>query len=259
MLADEILAAVNSPVDRVYTGAISALGIAIRQAKRFDLAPGVIVTANTVSSSSITAQLRALPLCRLPFEFVWMEWPGADPVYDAFQENNATAAAPRPHRMGVLIHTDESRQKGSMTFAWSHRQHGINACPLACFFDWRADGAKVEDVIHDLFRQSGRTEDDLRRTIIEQDRSLPQMKGSSESDVINSRSRFGFNISPGIVTLISCGRHRAGAVQPRRSCCALDACLLVPDFESIRPDHTIGMGCKSVSTWTEVTVDERMS
>ena len=63
----------------------------------------------------------------------------------------------------------------------------------------------------------------------------------------------------GIVTLISCGRHRAGAVQPRRSCCALDACLLVPDFESIRPDHTIGMGCKSVSTWTEVTVDERMS
>jgi len=212
MLADEILAAVNSPVDRVYTGAISALGIAIRQAKRFDLVPGVIVTANTVSSSSITAQLRALPLCRLPFEFVWMEWPGADPVYDAFQDDNATAAAPRPHRMGVLIHTDESRQKGSMTFAWSHRQHGINACPLACFFDWRADGAKVEDVIHDLFRQSGRTEDDLRRTIIEQDRSLPQMKGSSESDVINSRSRFGFNISPAFRSWAGATVQRHGAL-----------------------------------------------
>jgi hypothetical protein len=63
----------------------------------------------------------------------------------------------------------------------------------------------------------------------------------------------------GIVTLISRVQHGAGAVKPRRSCCALGACLLVPDFESARPDHTIGMGCKLVPTWTEVTVDARMS
>ncbi len=95
MLADEILAAADSPADRVYTGALSALGIAIRQAKRFDLTPGIIVTANTISTSSFAAQLRVLPLCRLPFEFTWMEWPGADPVYDAYRVDNATAAAKR--------------------------------------------------------------------------------------------------------------------------------------------------------------------
>ncbi len=63
----------------------------------------------------------------------------------------------------------------------------------------------------------------------------------------------------GIVTLISRVQYGAGAVKPRRSCCALGACLLVPDFESARPDHTISMGCKLVPMWTEVTVDERMS
>ncbi|WP_158927553.1 hypothetical protein [Acidisphaera sp. S103] len=197
MLADEILAAANSPADRIYMGALSALGIAIRQAKRFDLTPGIIVTANTISASSFAAQLRALPLCRFPFEFTWMEWPGADPVYDdAYRVDNATAAAPAPHRMGVLIHADESRQKGSMTFAWSHRRDGINACPLACFFDWRAEAPEVDDVSRSFFRQSGRSEDELRQQIVAQSQGLPQVKGSSEADLVDERSRFGFNISP---------------------------------------------------------------
>jgi hypothetical protein len=38
----------------------------------------------------------------------------------------------------------------------------------------------------------------------------------------------------------------------------LDAFSLMPAFASVRPDHTIGMGCNLVATWTEVTVDERM-
>jgi len=41
-----------------------------------------------------------------------------------------------------------------------------------------------------------------------------------------------------------------------RSCCAAGAGLLVPELESDRSDHTIGMGGKSVSTRVEVTVDE---
>ncbi|WP_158933244.1 hypothetical protein [Acidisphaera sp. S103] len=196
MLADEILAAANSPADRMLVGAISALGIAIRQAKRFDLAPGIVVTANTISTSSFAAQLRALPLCRVPFEFTWMEWPGADPIYDANRVGNATAAAPAPNRMGVLIHADESRQKGSMTFAWSHRQEGVNACPLACFFDWRADAPEVDDLSRSFFRQSGHSEDELRQQIVAQSQGMPQVKGSSEADLVDDRSRFGFNISP---------------------------------------------------------------
>jgi hypothetical protein len=48
-------------------------------------------------------------------------------------------------------------------------------------------------------------------------------------------------------------------VQRRRSCCAVGTCLLVPDFESVRPDRAIGMGYELMSTWVEVAVDEGMS
>ena len=48
-------------------------------------------------------------------------------------------------------------------------------------------------------------------------------------------------------------------VQRRRSCCALGACLLAPDFESLRPDRMMGMGYKLMSTRMEVAVDEGMS
>jgi len=33
----------------------------------------------------------------------------------------------------------------------------------------------------------------------------------------------------------------------------------MPEFESVRPNHMIGMGGKLVSTWVEVTVDEGVS
>jgi len=196
MLADEVLAAANSPVDQAYHYAFSALGDAILRAKRFDLSPGVIVTANTVAKSSWKAQARALPLCRLPFEFTWMEWPGSDPSYAAFQEETNNPLAPAPQRVGVLVHTDESRQVGSMTFVWSHRQFGLNACPVGCFFDWRENGIEVGDVAKDLFREIGRPEIELQQRIIEQSKGMPQNKGTSDADLLEDRSRFGFNISP---------------------------------------------------------------
>lgn len=196
MLADEILAAANSPVDLAYHGAISVLGRAISQAKRFDLSPGVIVTANTVTQSSLSAQIRALPLCRLPFEFVWIEWPGSDSSYASYQENVDTMIAPPPQRVGVLINTDPSRQVGSMTFAWSHRQHGLNACPIGCFFDWRKESEEVGDVSRDLFRASGGSENELRHSILEQNKALPQNKKTSDAEQLEDRSRFGFHVSP---------------------------------------------------------------
>ena len=48
-------------------------------------------------------------------------------------------------------------------------------------------------------------------------------------------------------------------VVPRRSCCDLGAALLVPDFESVRPDHAIGAACKLMSSGMEATVDEGVS
>ncbi|MBO0739165.1 MAG: hypothetical protein J2P48_21920, partial [Alphaproteobacteria bacterium] len=72
----------------------------------------------------------ALPLCRLPFELIWMEWPGSDPAYARFREDTVSELAPMPQRMGVLLQTDESTQAGIMTFAWLHR-HAPFELPVA--------------------------------------------------------------------------------------------------------------------------------
>jgi hypothetical protein len=44
-----------------------------------------------------------------------------------------------------------------------------------------------------------------------------------------------------------------------RSSCVLGSRLVVPDFESVRPDRAIGMGSKSATAGMEVTVDEGVS
>ena len=59
----------------------------------------------------------------------------------------------------------------------------------------------------------------------------------------------------GIVTLNSRVQHGAEE-SGHRSCFALGACLLAPDFKSVRPDRAMGMGYKVMSTWVEVAVDE---
>ena len=60
----------------------------------------------------------------------------------------------------------------------------------------------------------------------------------------------------GIVTLNSRVQHGAEGSPGHRSCFALSACLLAPDFKSVRPDRAMGMGYKVMSTWVEVAVDE---
>ena len=59
-----------------------------------------------------------------------------------------------------------------------------------------------------------------------------------------------------IVTLNSRVQHGAEGSPGHRSCFALGACLLAPDFKSVRPDRAMGMGYKVMSTWVEVAVDE---
>ena len=55
------------------------------------------------------------------------------------------------------------------------------------------------------------------------------------------------------------GSMEPRVVQRRRLYCALGTCLLVPDFESVRPGRAMGVGYKLMSTWMEVAVDEGMS
>ena len=97
------------------------------------------MSAYAVRRIPLVSQLQALALCRLPFATTWFEWPGSDPVYDTYRTNNLSPEAPAPVRVGALVETDESRQCGMMTFAWSHRITGLNICPLAATFEGLGD------------------------------------------------------------------------------------------------------------------------
>jgi hypothetical protein len=129
MLADTIRAGRGGMMDRLTGGSVTARAHAIQRAGRF-LAPGVVVSAYALRQTPLVSQLRVLSPCRLPFTTTWFEWPGSDSVYALpGEQRDAADARPRPYR-GV-VETDECRQRGVMTFAWSQRIAGLNICPLA--------------------------------------------------------------------------------------------------------------------------------
>jgi hypothetical protein len=77
MLADTIRDAATSRFNEYLCGGVLALSSAIERAGRFELTPGLIVSANAVQKSPIETQAKALALCRFPFEYTWFEWPGS--------------------------------------------------------------------------------------------------------------------------------------------------------------------------------------
>jgi hypothetical protein len=194
MLADDLIAVVGSPVDTLYCGAFGELAKRLRTAQRFDLSPEVMRSAFTVAQSPIGGQLRALSLCKLPFRQAWFEWPGGY----AGVPSGRTDFAPVPKRMGALVETDESLQRGSIVYAWRH-DGGENICPLAVTFDWRAAGAEPLDDLTSANRWHLRATDADWRDLAEK---FPRVRNSAREDVVADNSRFGVVFNPIMQTFI---------------------------------------------------------
>jgi hypothetical protein len=181
MLADDIIAAVGSASDQVYCGAFAPMALAIKRAQRFDLSPEVLRSALTISKSAIGPQLRALPLCRLPFARCWFEWPG-----------NVGGI---PKRMGALVSTDASLQRGTIAYAWMHPDPdlgGVNICPLLVTFDWRETPEPVADIMGAARWHTTATDQDWRKLATQFDR----VRLSARADVEEETRRFGIAINP---------------------------------------------------------------
>jgi hypothetical protein len=193
MLADDIAASVGGVTDGLYQGAFGALSKHIARAQRFDLAPEVMRSALTISDSAIGPQLRALPLCRLPFRQCWFEWPG---TFSGREAKKRELAAPVPKRMGALVITDDSLQRGSISYAWNHpsdgEDGGINLCPLMVTFDWRADAEPVPDMT-DAATWHKRANDDDWTDLA---KTFPRVRQSSRADLIAENQRFGVVFNP---------------------------------------------------------------
>jgi hypothetical protein len=161
-LSDHIQAARGSDSD--VANIISNVADAILDAERFELSDDVAVAAYQLTTNKPTSLLNALPLCRAPYRKMWIEWRGgATTRTDMIKPVNRRdpAFAPDPLRQGCLVETDETGQRGTMTFAWVHKDRPeseyspVNIAPLGAIFDW-SEGAKIKEISRqELIRRHG--------------------------------------------------------------------------------------------------------
>lgn len=135
-LADDILAARGTDID--LGGSITSIGTAIEKAQRFVLSDDVVIACHQVTKSRPASLLSAMPICRLPFPKIWIEWRGS--IAAELGLDRPTAERPTPKKMGCLIEgSDAGGQRGQMSWAW--QQDGlVMVCGLSVNFDWSTDG-----------------------------------------------------------------------------------------------------------------------
>lgn len=100
--------------------------------------------------------------------------------------------APVPKRMGALVETDASLQRGSIAYAWLHPDQGVNLCPLAVTFDWRAEGEPVADLANHARWHVNATEEQWADIASKYTR----VANSRRDDVIADNLRFGVIVNP---------------------------------------------------------------
>jgi hypothetical protein len=217
MLADDVIAGVGGEADQLFHGGIRALADDLRRAARFDLTPGVMMSARTVHVSPVEARVRALPLCRLPFQRTWFEWPGgagAPPKEHSIV--GPARYAPVPRRCGALVTVDESRQRGTMTWAWFTKQTDeVNMCPLSVTFDWREEPEPLDDLQEQALRRYGISKEEANDRMYAADiRQLPRLRGQPRVVMEADRDRFGFIWSPYVSSFADDYTRRSGPLDP---------------------------------------------
>jgi hypothetical protein len=153
-------------------------------------------SAFTVAHSAIGGQLRALSLCRLPFRQAWFEWPGG---FAGVASERSDIIAPVPKRMGALVETDASLQRGTIIYAWRHDRGDTNICPLAVTFDWRAAGAEPLDDLTSTNRWHLTATDADWRDLAAR---FPRVRNSTREDVVADNYRFGVVVNPMMQTFL---------------------------------------------------------
>ena len=214
MLADDVIEACGGQADKVFKGAITALRLDLRQAARFDLTQGVMLSAQVVHESALGARASALPLCRLPFGITWFEWPtrflGGDVPYDR--------SALVPHKRGALVTVDDSGQRGTMSWVWSRSggRSDIHLCPLSVTFDWRLECEPVEDLVEVVYQRLGLSKahaQDLGLRDLQ--KRTPSLQRIPVAELNQDRDRLGVVWSPYMHAYAEAYEKLRGPIDPR--------------------------------------------
>jgi hypothetical protein len=141
----------------------------------------------------------------MPFRSTWFEWPGGFAGIDSVRTDTY---APVPKRMGALVETDESLQRGSIAYAWLHPSRGgVNICPLGITFDWRPEPEPLDDIARNATWHERASEADWIKLAAD----FPRIRNSTRQDVIADNMRFGVVVLPELVAFVNRAASVPGA------------------------------------------------
>jgi hypothetical protein len=144
ILADDILAAGGGPDDPF--DMLGSIGRGLQDAERFVLTDDIAMAGYQLIRSRPSSLLSAMPMCRVPYPRVWMEWNGKAsdaagwPFLSTYERLNFKNA-PLFHRhlpikLGCLIEADERGEQGTMTWAWMLPDRSLSASGMSVNFDY---------------------------------------------------------------------------------------------------------------------------
>lgn len=124
MFADQVLEAAGTEIDRLYCGALTSIAAKIREAQRFCMSSSVMEACNILAIGKPSALASAIPLCRIPFKTMWLEWDGAIPGRELGEPRNGVPIY-IPAKYGALIEClDDKGTAFGVTCLWRHKPCG---------------------------------------------------------------------------------------------------------------------------------------
>jgi hypothetical protein len=136
MFADDIQAAVGSESD--FAGCFELIVRSIKQSQRFVISDEVVDAAKQLLQSRPSSLVNALPLCRVPYDNLWLEWNGEHAVGlnpDAPLRENAH----KVKRMGCWISSTSKGRIGAANYAWQDPEGEIAFGGLGIAFTFEGD------------------------------------------------------------------------------------------------------------------------
>lgn len=150
-LSDHLMEARGTEND--ICGMVTSMCAVIGRAQRFVLSDDVAAAGFQVMQAKPSSVLAAMPLCRLPYPNMWVEFSGGLALRMGESDHRDPTRAPAPDKVGCLIESDdEGGQAVFMTWAWMHKQTGINVGPFGVVVDWHRD-ADVRETVHRMIAE----------------------------------------------------------------------------------------------------------
>lgn len=145
-LYDTIMSKPGTATDHAYCGCYSIMAPIMKEAQCFDIADNIVDICDHLSETRPSTVLSAMPMLRMPYPKIWLEWTHADHR----KGNPSNNGKPIPQKMGCYIESDPDGARGVVVFFWKHKElqdlpaglDELSIDPIGIVFDWTQEPGK---------------------------------------------------------------------------------------------------------------------